>query len=327
MAELTTTYMGLQLSNPLVVASSSLSKTGDGVRKCAEAGAGAVVLKSLFEEQVLAEIEDIERQMDYPWHTEAVEYVEGMKIALGPTEYLKLIEESKRAVRIPVIASLNCISPEIWVDYTRRIADAGADAVELNISMMPSDPKRGGAEIEGVYLDIVERVRSSVDIPVAVKMGPYFSSIAGMAFELQGRGIEALVLFNRFYQLDIDIEKIELSPGVRFSSPGEISLPLRWISLLAGRVEIDLAASTGVHAAAGAIKQLLAGATVVQLCSTLYLNGLERIGTMLEDLESWMEKHGFDSVDDFRGRLSRMQSDNAELYERLQYIKALVGIE
>ncbi|UCF04509.1 MAG: dihydroorotate dehydrogenase-like protein [bacterium] len=327
MANLKTTYMGLELRNPLIVASSSLSMTIDGIRKCADAGAGAVVLKSMFEEQVLAEIESIEKQMDYPWHTEALEYVEGMKVALGPVQYLKLIEKAKKTVDIPVIASLNCVSPKIWVDYTRRIAGAGADAIELNISIMPSNPKREGTEIEGMYFDIVERVRSSVDIPIAVKMGPYFSSIASVAYGLYRRGVQALVLFNRFYQLDIDINTLRLAPGIRFSSSDEISLPLRWITLLAGRFEIDLAASTGVHDSAGVIKQLLAGATVVQLCSTLYLNGLETIGKILEELEGWMVKHGFDSVDDFRGKLSQMQSDNAELYERLQYIKALVGIE
>lgn len=327
MADLSTTYMGLELRNPFVVASCSLSKDVDGLRTCADAGAGAVVLKSLFEEQIWAGIEQTGQYTGALWHTEAVDYVEKMGLALGPTEYLKLIEEAKRTVSIPVIASLNCTSSGVWVEYAKRIAAAGADGIELNIAMMPSDPKRGAGEIEERYFQVVENVRSNADIPVAVKIGSHFTSIAQFARQLQLRGAAALVLFNRFYRLDVDIEKMALAPGYRFSSPHEMSIPLRWIALLAGRLEIDLAASTGVHDGAGAVKQLLAGATVVQLCSTLYLNGLETIGRIREFLESWMRGHGFDSIGQFRGKLSRMQSEKPEVYERLQYIKALVGIE
>jgi dihydroorotate dehydrogenase (fumarate) len=319
--------MGLALENPLVVASSSLGKSADGVRRCAEAGAGAVVLKSLFEEQIWAEIEQEGQYTGALWHTEAVEYVERMGIALGPTQYLKLIEEAKRAVRLPVIASLNCTSSDVWVEYAQRIASAGADAIELNIAVMPSDPKRRGEEIEEIYYRVVERVRESARVPVAVKIGPHFTSVANVARQLYLRGAAALVLFNRFYQLDIDIDTVALAPGYRFSSPQEMSGPLRWVSLLAGRVEIDLAASTGVHDGPGAVKQLLAGATVVQLCSTLYLNGLARIEEIVRFIDEWMNKHGFESIASFRGLLSQEKSGKPELYERLQYIKALVGIE
>jgi dihydroorotate dehydrogenase (fumarate) len=250
-----------------------------------------------------------------------------MGMALGPREYLKLIEAAKSKVSVPIIASLNCISPKWWTGYAKQIAAAGADGLELNISVMPSDPGRTSEEIESLYPEILEGVRAETDIPIAVKIGSHFSSIARIADELCKRGASALVLFNRFYQLDIDIEKLKLAPGYRFSSPDEISVPLRWIALLSGRVKCDLAASTGVHDGAGVIKQLLAGAAVVQICSTLYVNGLEQVGRMLGQLEEWLKRHDFESTDQMRGKMSQMESDRPELYERLQYIRALVGID
>lgn len=327
MADLSTQYMGLSLRNPLVVASCSLVNNLEGVLRCAQAGAGAIVLKSLFEEQMRVETKDIEQDIWLPGHPEAFEYVSKMGMALGPREYIQLIKEAKEAVDVPIIASLNCISPKWWADYARQIEAAGADALELNISVTPSDPERNSEEIEGIHFRILEEVKARVDIPIAVKIGSHFASMARVATELCRRGASALVLFNRFYQLDIDIDKLALAPGYKFSSPQEMSLPLRWIALLSGRVTCDLAASTGVHDGTGVIKQLLAGATVVQLCSTLYLNGTEQIGRIMRELEAWMKKHGFESVDQVRGMLSQMQSDNPELYERLQYIKFLMGIE
>jgi len=325
MADLSTTYMGLALRNPLIVASCGLTKTADGVRRCADAGAGAVVLKSLFEEQILADLRGNEIDTGFLWHPEALDYVQRMGLELGPQSYLKLIEESKKAVSIPVIASLHCVSSGLWTDYVRKIADAGADAIELNISVMLSDPRRESGDVEKIYMDTVESVARLAKIPVAVKIGPYFTSVARMASELWKRGAKALVLFNRFYQFDINLDTMELAPGHSLSSPQEIALPLRWISLLSGKVKCDFAASTGVHDADGAAKLILVGATTVQLCSTLYKNGLSRIGTIRTDLERLMEKHGFKSIDQMRGKLSQARSDKPELYERLQYIKALVG--
>ncbi len=327
MADISTIYMGLKLKNPLLVASCALSKTAEGIVDCEEAGAGAIVIKSLFEEQVRADIEDIERSSQSFRHPEAIEYVEKMGMALGPREYLKLIEEAKRKTSIPVIASLNCVSSKVWVDYTRKLVNAGADAIELNISLMPSDPTLAGEDVDKVHVDITKKVSESVGVPVAVKISPYFSSLANVAFRLVRNGADALVLFNRYYQLDMDIEKLDIVPGYRFSTSAEMSIPLRWVSLLAGKIEADIAASTGVHDTAGVIKQLLAGATVVQLCSTLYVNGLERIETILKELPAWMDERGFVSIDDFRGRLSQLESETPEVFERLQYIKALVGIE
>jgi dihydroorotate dehydrogenase (fumarate) len=327
MADLSTTYMGLALRNPLIVASCSLTKSVDGVRRCADAGAGAVVLKSLFEEQILADVHGTEIDTSVPWHPEALDYVQRMGLELGPQSYLKLIKEAKQAVSVPVIASLHCVSAGLWTDYVRRIADAGADGIELNISVMLSDPRRDSGAVERIYTDTVENVARLTKIPIAVKIGPYFTSVARMVSDLWLRGAKALVLFNRFYQFDIDIDTMRLAPGHRLSSPQEIALPLRWISLLSGRVKCDFAASTGVHNAAGVAKLILVGATTVQICSILYTNGLAQIGTILADLERLMEKHGFKSIDQMRGKLSQAESDRPELYERLQYIKALVGIE
>lgn len=325
MAELATTYMGLALHNPLLVASCGLTKTADGIRRCADAGAGAVVLKSLFEEQILADSHGQEIDTGFLWHPEALDYVRRMGLELGPQAYLKLINDAKRAVSIPVIASLHCVSSGLWTEYVRRIADAGADGIELNISVMLSDPRRDIGHVEKIYLDTVERVTHLTRVPIAVKIGPYFTSVAKIASELWKRGAKALVLFNRFYQFDINLETMEIAPGHSLSSPEEIALPLRWISLLSGKIKCDFAASTGAHDANGVAKLLLVGATTVQLCSTLYKNGLGHIGTIRSDLERLMERHGFKSIDQMRGRLSQTRSDRPELYERLQYIKALVG--
>jgi dihydroorotate dehydrogenase (fumarate) len=325
MADLSTTYMGLKLRNPLIVASCDLTNSAEGVKKCSDAGAGAVVLKSLFEEQITAETRIAEQDMWLYGHSEAFEYVEKMGMAMGSREYLKVIQDARAASDVPVIASLNCISPRWWVDYARQIAAAGADALELNVAVMPSDSRRTGQEIENVYLDIVGALAGEIDIPFAVKIGAHFSSIAWMADRLARRGVSALVLFNRFYQLDVDIDKMELAPGLKLSSPDEISLPLRWIGLLAGRVKCDLAATTGAHDAGGLIKQLLVGASAVQVCSGLYLKGVEHMGKILADLEAWMDKHGFAAIDDFRGKLSQEESQHPELFERLQYIKTYTG--
>ncbi len=327
MSDLSTKYMGLDLSNPLIVASCGLTKTLEGIRQCEDAGAGAIVLKSLFEEQIDADAKDLERNLWLSGHPEAIDYVRNIGLTLGPREYLNLIAEAKQDVSVPIIASLNCVSPQWWADYAKQVAAAGADALELNISVMPSDMHHSGKEIEHVYFDILEGVKNRVDIPIAVKIGPYFTSMAEMASELCRRGAAALVLFNRFYQFDINIDRLEPVPGYRFSSPEEMALSLRWIALLAGRVACDLAASTGIHDGPGAIKQLLAGAHAVQLCSTLYLNGVKYITTVREQIEVWMRQHGFTSLAQMRGKLSYVESDQPEAYERLQYVKALVGIE
>lgn len=327
MADLSITYMGLKLRNPIIVSSSSLTNTVDKIKRCEEAGAGAVVLKSLFEEQIEAQTEEIEQEAwPYP-HPEAFDYVRQMGMRLGQDEYLKLIEQAKEAVSIPVIASLNCITPKWWNSYAQEIARAGADAIELNIAILPSDPDRDTQEIEKTYVRIVEGVRRKVELPVAAKIGPYFTSLPQLARELRIAGASALVLFNRFYQLDIDIEKLKLTPGYHLSSPDEIYLPLRWIAILSTQVGCELAASTGIHDGSGVIKQLLAGAQAVQVCSNLYQKGMGRIKVMLQELAEWMEKHGYTSIEEFRGKMCMEVSEKPEYYERLQYIKVFVGLE
>ena len=327
MPDLKTKYMGLELRNPLMVASCGLSGTLDGIIQAADSGAGAVVLKSIFEEQIDVEVDDLTQNTWLPGHPEAVDYLRQTGYALGPNKYLDFITESKKAVPIPVFASLNCVSPRWWVDYARKIEDAGADGLELNISVRPSDPKRTAREVEKIYFDIIESVKPKIKIPVAVKIGPYFTSLGNIAKELANRGADAIVLFNRFYKLDIDIDKMQLKPGYPFSNPEEIERTLRWVALLAGRINADIAASTGIHDAAGVVKQLLAGASVVEMCSALYKQGISFLRNVIEGLEEWMKRHNFSKVEEFRGRLSQEESDNPELYERLQYIKAVVGIE
>ncbi|MBD3285246.1 dihydroorotate dehydrogenase-like protein [candidate division WOR-3 bacterium] len=327
MAELKTTYMGLELRNPVMVASSGLTGNIEGVKKAEGAGAGAVVLKSIFEEQIDAEVAQITAQSWMPGHAEAFDYVHGMGYALTPVKYLDLVSQARDAVSIPVIASLNCISGKWWTDYAEKIEQAGAHGLELNISVMPSDPKRTSNDVEGIYYDIVESVKSRIKIPVAVKLGSCFTALGHTAGELSKRGADALVLFNRFYSLNIDIEKMEVTAGYPFSSSGDMSHTLRWVALLAGRIDADIAASTGIHDASDVVKLILAGAGVVEMASALYTKGMEHIETVLEGLQKWMDKHGLTSLDEFRGRLSQERADNPELYDRLQYIKAIVGLE
>ncbi len=327
MSSVSTTYMGLELNNPLLVASCSLSKNLDGIRKIADAGAGAVVLKSLFEEQLQIETAELERHIGPSWHTEAFDYVQNMGMQLGPKEYVALVEKAKAELKLPLIASLNCISTKWWAEYAKKLENAGADALELNISFLPGDPERESGEIENLYLEAVDSVKGTVHIPIAVKLGPYFTSLISLGSKLCRKGISALVLFNRFYQVDIDIDKLAFTTGASFSTPEEMSLPLRWTALLSDRIDCDFAATTGVHDAAGVIKMLLAGATVVQLCSTLYQHGLEQIAVILNEVQAWMDGHGFTDLAQLRGKLSREQGEQAQLLERLQYIKALVGVE
>lgn len=327
MVDLATTYLGLKLSNPLIVASCSLSKNIERIRLCEEAGAGAVVLKSLFEEQIATNANEIQQASWMDSHSEAYDYIHNMSMYFGPQEYLKLIEQSKKLVKIPIIASINCISSKWWLAYAKQIAEAGADALELNIAILPGDTSHSSQEVEKVYSDILDTVHASIKLPIAVKIGPHLSSIPYMANMLAQHGAQALVLFNRFYQLDIDLEKISLIPGHRFSTSDELSLSLRWISILAGKIPCDLAASTGIHTGADALKQILAGATVVQIASALYQNQIQHIRQIRSEIEQWMIHKNIASLNNIRGKLSQSQSHHPEIYERLQYIEALVGID
>ena len=327
MANLSTNYMGIKLSSPIVVASSNMTKSLENIKKFEELGAGAVVIKSLFEEQVQKEmIDDIGKHMGPSWHTETYEYIQKMGIELGPREHLNLIEEVKKSVNIPVIASLNAISIDVWKKYSKQLEGSGADAIEANISFISRDIYDDAASIENRYYKIVDAVKSSVSIPVAVKIGPYFTSIGSFARELCRQGADALVLFNRFYQFDIDIEKQKIVGGNPLSSSEDTNLPLRWIALLSGRIDCDLAATTGVHKISDVVKHLFAGANAVQVCSALYKNGKDYLKDLNDGLNKWLDDHGYSSVDEIRGKLSFEKSETPEVYERLQYIKAIVGV-
>ena len=328
MASLSTQYMGLKLKNPLIVASCSLSKDADGIKRLADNGAGAVVMKSLFEEQVQKEVvEDLEQHIGPSWHAEAYDYVNKMGMEFGPDVKLKIIEQAKGSVDIPVIASLNCVTTKWWKDYAKQLESAGADAIELNISYLSSDVKMKGNDVEDLYFKILDKVKGTVSIPISIKLGPFFSSFAEFAYDLCSRGASALVLFNRFFQFDIDIERASIKSGNPLSDPSETSLSLRWVALLANRVAGDISSSTGIHTAEQVIKHIYAGANAVQLCSVLYEKGVDQLQTIQQGIEDWMKDHKVKSLDAIRGKLSLEENDKPELYSRLQYIKALVGIE
>ncbi len=329
MIDLSTSYMGLKLKNPLVIASCGLTTALQGVQNCANAGAGAIILKSLFEEQINADVSALKRASSDFMHTEALEYLEGYGHACGPHEYLALIRDAKQEVDIPIIASVNCITAERWSDYAAQLAKAGADALEINVGFLPNTPGFTSAVVEERYESILKTVKSRVDIPVSLKIGPYFSSFSLMAQRL-GKGpqaADALVLFNRFYRLDIDLDKLNIIAGNPYSTQDEIHTSLRWILLLSGKIDADLAATTGIHDGQDVAKQLLAGAAVTQLCSTIYQNGFLQIRTILDELKEWMDAQNFNSLDEFRGMLSQTRSSDPESYERLQYIKGLTGYE
>lgn len=327
MVNLATKYMGLNLKNPIIVSSSSLTHSAEGAQRCADAGASAIVLKSLFEEQINSDVKALADSSVPSFHTEEWDYIQRMGLDMNADEYLKIIEESKAKVDIPVIASLNCISTDRWSEFAKNIEAVGADAIELNIAVMPRQFDENPDKIEQHIYNIVSNVKEHVNIPVAVKLGPYFTSMPRVAKNVRKAGASALVLFNRFYQTDIDINKMAHDSKNKYSSPAEMSNTLRWISLLYQQVGCSLVGNTGIHDGEALIKQLLVGARAVEICSTLFVNGMGQIQLMLDDLQKWMEEKGYESVDDFRGNMSHKNSKYPEYFERQQYIRALVGID
>lgn len=318
----------MKLKNPIVLASSGISKTLEQVQTAEEAGVSAVVLKSLFEEQIYHEyVDKATAGQPGSTHAESYDYIEQFSMALGPEEYLNLISNTKKKVGIPVIASLNCTTSGRWIDYAQKIEDAKADALELNLALINTDAYVTAEEIEEKILTVVESVTDKLDIPVCVKIGPNYTSIPRFVKRLTEAGAKGVVLFNRFYELDIDINKQELSSGMRFSSPQELSQSLRWISILSGRAELDLIGSRGIHDSKAIIKLLLAGANAVQICSAFYIHKLNYASKLLIELEKWMQKHSYKKIEDFRGKLSQVNYSEPEKFQRLQYIKAQVGIE
>jgi len=326
MKDLSTTYLGLDLKNPLIVGSCGFTNSVEKIGELAESGAGAVVLKSLFEEQILADLSaNLESySTDYPGATDYVrEYTRGNEV----DTYLKLIAGAKKKVDIPVIASVNCVSAREWTSFAKSVENEGADAIELNVSLLPSNPKITSQQNEQQYLDIVNSVSEMVSIPVALKMSHYSASLANLIQKLSWTDkIAGFVLFNRFYSPDIDIDKMVVKSSDLLSNPAEGTLPLRWVALLSGLVEKDLVASTGVHDSEGVVKQLLAGATAVQVVSTIYKNGMGQLGTILEGLEQWMDQKSYNTLEDFRGKLSCDKVEDPAVFERTQFMKYYGGM-
>jgi dihydroorotate dehydrogenase (fumarate) len=325
MADLATEYMGLKLPTPLVLASSALSNRVDNLEMAEGHGAGAVVLRSLFEEQIEAANTALEAELSRFADTSAEARTYFPPQRVGPHEYLSLVERAKRALRIPVIASLNCCAPGSWTEYAHDIEQAGADALEVNLYGVEADPKVSSADVEARYLDVVRAVRGSVRIPIAVKLSPYFTALAHFAARLDEAGANGLVLFNRFLQPDLSLEKMAALPTLTLSAPGEALVPLRWIGLLHGRVQCHLAASTGVYDAPGVVKQLLAGAQVVQLASALVKSGIPYLGKLAAGLEDWLDKRGASSVDEVRGALSQRSIQDPGAFERAQYVHLILS--
>ncbi len=325
---ITTNYLGLTLRSPLVASASPLSESLDNIKRMEDAGAGAVVLFSLFEEQIRQERQTMHHFMTYGTesHSEAVSYFpEPDEYHTGPQQYLQLIRRAKEAVNIPIIASINGSSIGGWTGFARRMEEAGADALELNVYYIPTDVYLTGQQVEQTYIDILKAVKSSVKIPVAMKLSPFFSNFAHMAHDLDAAGADALVMFNRFYQPDIDIETLEVTPHVILSTPQALRLPLTWIGILYGRVKASLAGTSGVHTSDDAVKLILAGANVTMMTSALLKNGIDHIRTVEHGLQQWMNDHDYKSVDQMRGAVSQMNAEDPSAFERAQYMRALTN--
>ena len=330
MADLTTTYLGLKLKNPLVPSASPLMRKVDNIKRMQDAGAAAVVLHSLFEE----EIRHASQQLDYYLFYGVDSFVEAAgyfpdleKYNRGPDGYLEHLSKVKAAVSIPVIGSLNGVSAGSWVEYAKKIEDAGADALELNVYYLAVDPAQTGSDVEQMYLDVLREVKASLHIPVAVKLGYYFTAFANMAQRLAQAGADGLVLFNRFYQPDFDLENLDVLSNLDLSNPYEVRLRLRWIALLYGRVQADLAVTGGVHTAEDVLKAMMAGANVAMMTSALLERGPDHVRTVLANLERWMEEHEYESVQQMRGSMSQKSVAQPAAFERANYSRVLQSYE
>ncbi len=319
MIDLSTSFAGLSLKSPIIVSSSGLTSSVDRIKKVAAAGAGAVVMKSLFEEQINFEVNSMSEDQDYP---EAGDYIRTYARENSLGQYLSSISEAKEAVDIPVIASINCVSASEWIDFAGKIEEAGADALELNIYFLPIQKETNPREYEKTYLNLVSEVKKRTSLPLIIKLGNSFSNITWMVDQLYQRGAAAVVLFNRFYAPDINTDDLSFGSAEVLSTPAELRNSLRWIGIVSSQVEqLDLAASTGVHSGMAVVKQILAGATAVQICSVLYRNGLDYIKDMTTEILKWMEKNQYESPGDFRGKMNYGSLDDPSVYERAQFMK------
>jgi dihydroorotate dehydrogenase (fumarate) len=318
--------MGITLKHPIVPSASPLSDSLSGIRRLEDAGASAVVMYSLFEEQINQESHHLDHYLSYGVDSfaEALSYFPDLDhYNVGPDEYLNLIYMAKQSVDIPIIGSLNGISTGGWIDYAKKIEEAGADGLELNLYYIPTEPSLTSAEIEEAYLRVVRDVRANVSIPLAVKVGPFFSAFANMAQRFADAGANALVLFNRFYQPDFDLDSLSVVPHLRLSNSHELRLPLRWIAILYGRVPVDFALTSGVHTAEDVLKGLMAGANVTMMASELLRNGVGRIEEILADVVNWMEEREYESVEQLQGSMSQINCADPPAFERANYMKVL----
>lgn len=323
---LVTNYLGLALRSPVVVSANPLSEKIDNIRRMEDAGAGAVVLYSLFEEQLTAQQLNLHHHLTYATesHSEALNYFPALEqYHTGPEEYLSHIRRAKAAVDIPIIASLNATTRGSWARFASLIEQAGADALELNIYYIPTDMDKIGGEVEQEYLNILRSVKSHVHLPVAVKLSPYFSNMANMARQFAENGADALVLFNRFYQPDIDLETFDVYPHVLLSAPQEMRLPLRWIAILYGHLKIDLAATSGIHSGQDVLKMIMAGANVTMMASALLSRGIDYLRTVDFDIRNWLEANEYESIAQLRGSMSQINCPSPAAFERAQYMRAL----
>ncbi len=328
MTDLSTTYMGLKLKSPVIIGSSGLTNSVEKIKEIERAGAGAVVLKSLFEEQIKHDIRRMFSHQDMSGaYTEADDYIANYSRVHKVEEYLNLIRGCKESTSFPVIASVNCVSASEWVSFSKNIEIAGADALELNVFVLPADVSKEAADFEKLYFDLLAKVKKEIKIPVAMKISSHFTDLGNMVKKLGWAGANGMVLFNRFFSPDIDIDKRCMAVGSIYSSPDEIATSLRWIGLLAGKVQVDLCASTGVHDGVGVIKQLLAGAQAVQVCSAIYQKGVPHIRIIIEEIVSWMEKNQHDKISDFAGKMSSKALGSSTSFTRVQFMKHFAGIE
>jgi dihydroorotate dehydrogenase (fumarate) len=344
MTDLQTTYLGLKLKNPLIAGSCGLTNSVQSIKEIANKGAGAIVVKSIFEEQINVDTEKVIRNEDgnikimtrasdkmlgrrVHDYDEAYSYIFDFAKSNALDKYLRFISEAKKAISVPLIASINCVSNNDWHSFAKKIEETGVDALELNIYILPSDWRRNSSDNENIYFDIIREIRNYVNIPISVKIGYYFSALSQSVQELSKSGVKGIVLFNRPYNTDFDIENMMVSHGNIYSNELEYNHTLRWISILSGNVDCDLSASTGIHTWEAFVKQLLAGAVTVQIASALYNEGLDVIPEILNNTALWMQRHGFENVGAFRGKLSKSKLENPAAIERVQFMKLYSGIE
>ncbi len=322
MSQLETTYLGLKLKNPVIVGSSGLTSSIDKIKKIEEKGAGAIVLKSIFEEQIKFEAGKMANGSDFP---EALDYVNYYVKNNKIQEYIDLIKKAKQEVKIPVIASINCVSSKEWTGFAKSIEEAGADAIEINVFVLPNDRNASAEKYENIYFELAEKLKSTLKIPFAFKLGSHFTNLVGF---IQKLNVPGVVLFNRFYAPDIDIDNMKFTTSEVFSSPADIRNSLRWVGIISSKIsDLDIASSTGVHDGRAVVKQLLAGANAVQVCSTLYKNGIDHLENIINEIEEWMSKHGYNNINEFRGKMSYAKIDDPLVYERSQFMKYFSSIQ